>query len=73
MTVSTAAPGPVLQSAPRAPWDRTLLLMVPALAMLVFMFLVPLVLFFVRSFMEFDGTSADFIDEGGICCCRRLI
>jgi putative spermidine/putrescine transport system permease protein len=64
MTVSIAAPGAVLSSAPRAPRDRTLLLMLPALAMLVFMFLVPLALFFVRSFMEFDGTSAEFIDQG---------
>jgi putative spermidine/putrescine transport system permease protein len=64
MTVSIAAPGPVLGSAPRAQRDRTLLLMLPALAMLVFMFLVPLALFFVRSFMEFDGTSAEFIDQG---------
>jgi putative spermidine/putrescine transport system permease protein len=64
MTVSIAAPGPVLQTAPRAPRDRTLLLMLPALAMLVFMFLAPLALFFVRSFMEFDGTSAEFIDHG---------
>jgi putative spermidine/putrescine transport system permease protein len=64
MTLSIAAPGAVLRSAPRAPRDRTLLLFVPALAMLVFMFLVPLALFFVRSFMEFDGTSAEFIDQG---------
>jgi putative spermidine/putrescine transport system permease protein len=46
-----------------APRDLTLLLMLPALVMLVVMFLVPLVLFFVRTFMEFDGTSADFIDQ----------
>jgi putative spermidine/putrescine transport system permease protein len=64
MTLSIAAPGTVLRSAPRAPRDRTLLLMLPALAMLVFMFLVPLALFFVRSFMEFDGTSAEFLDQG---------
>jgi putative spermidine/putrescine transport system permease protein len=61
MTVSIAAPGPVLRSAPR---DRTLLLMLPALAMLVFMFLVPLALFFIRSFTEFDGTTAEFIGQG---------
>ena len=46
------------------PRDRTLLLILPALAMLVFMFLLPLALFFVRSFAEFDGTTADFIDQG---------
>jgi putative spermidine/putrescine transport system permease protein len=61
MTVSIAAPGPLWRS---APGDRTLLLMLPALAMLVFMFLVPLALFFVRSFTEFDGTTAEFIDQG---------
>ena len=46
------------------PRDRTLLLILPALAMLVFTFLLPLALFFVRSFAEFDGTTADFIDQG---------
>src|SRR5260370_34000266 len=49
----------------RAPRDRTLLLMLPALAMLVFMFVVPLALFFVRTFAEFDGTTGDFIDQAG--------
>ena len=51
---------PAASSAPR---DRTLLLMLPALAMLICMFLVPLALFFVRAFTEFDGTTADFIDQ----------
>jgi putative spermidine/putrescine transport system permease protein len=37
--------------------------MVPAIVMLVLMFLVPLVLFFVRTFAEFDGTTAEFIDQ----------
>jgi ABC-type spermidine/putrescine transport system permease subunit I len=46
------------------PRDRTLLLILPALAVLIFMFLVPLALFFVRSFTEFDGTAAEFIDQG---------
>jgi ABC-type spermidine/putrescine transport system permease subunit I len=46
------------------PRDRTFLLILPALAMLVFMFLVPLALFFVRSLTEFDGTTAEFIDQG---------
>jgi ABC-type spermidine/putrescine transport system permease subunit I len=64
MTVSIAAPRPVVRSSPSVPRDRTLLLMLPALAMLVFMFVVPLALFFVRSFTEFDGTSAEFIDQG---------
>ena len=41
-----------------------MLLMLPALAALVFLFLVPLALFFVRSFTEFDGTTAEFIDQG---------
>jgi putative spermidine/putrescine transport system permease protein len=64
MRVSIAAPRPVLRSVPGAPRDRTLLLMLPALAMLGFMFLVPLALFFVRSFTEFDGTTAEFIGQG---------
>jgi ABC-type spermidine/putrescine transport system permease subunit I len=41
----------------------TALLMLPALAALFLLFLVPLVLFFVRTFMEFDGTAADFIHQ----------
>ena len=53
-----------LPAAASVPRDRTLLLILPALAMLVFMFLLPLALFFVRSFAEFDGTTADFIDQG---------
>ncbi|MBV8132812.1 MAG: ABC transporter permease [Alphaproteobacteria bacterium] len=64
MTVSIAAPGPVVRSSPSVPRDRTLLLVLPALAVLVFLFLVPLALFFVRSFTEFDGTTAEFIDQG---------
>jgi mannopine transport system permease protein len=64
MTVSIAARGPVVRSSPSAPWDHTLLPMLPALAVLVFMFLVPLALFFLRSFTEFDGTTAEFIDQG---------
>lgn len=47
----------------RPPRDLTLLLMLPALAILVLLFLVPLVLFFVRTFMEFDGTAAEFIAQ----------
>lgn len=46
-----------------APRDLTLLLLWPAIAMLVVMFLAPLVLFFVRTFAEFDGTSAEFIAQ----------
>jgi len=38
--------------------------MLPALAILLLLFLVPLVLFFVRTFMEFDGTGAEFIAQG---------
>jgi ABC-type spermidine/putrescine transport system permease subunit I len=33
------------------------------MALLVLMFLVPLLLFFVRTFAEFDGTTAEFIDQ----------
>jgi len=50
-------------SAHRAPRDLTLLLMLPAVAILVLLFLVPLVLFFVRTFMEFDGTAGEFISQ----------
>jgi ABC-type nitrate/sulfonate/bicarbonate transport system ATPase subunit len=63
MTVTAAALTPASRAAPKAPRDRTLLLMLPALAMLIVMFLVPLVLFFVRTFAEFDGTTAEFIDQ----------
>jgi ABC-type spermidine/putrescine transport system permease subunit I len=63
MSTTVAIPRPALVAAPAAPRDLTLLLMLPALAMLIIMFLVPLVLFFVRTFMEFDGTTAEFIDQ----------
>ena len=56
---TTAATG----SVSGAPRDRTLLLIVPALTMLMLMFLVPLALFFVRTFTEFEGTTAEFIDQ----------
>ena len=64
MAVFTTAPEPVSRHASSAPRDHTLLLMLPALVVLVFMFLVPLALFFVRSFTEFEGTIAEFIDQG---------
>jgi ABC-type spermidine/putrescine transport system permease subunit I len=60
MTSTVATLQTASLAAPRAPRDRTLLLMLPALAMLVLMFFVPMVLFFVRTFMEFDGTTAQF-------------
>ncbi|HEX3538533.1 MAG TPA: ABC transporter permease [Stellaceae bacterium] len=63
MTITIAAPAPASLAAPRVPPDRILLLLAPAVAILIFLFLVPLVLFFVRSFTEFDGTTADFIDQ----------
>ena len=63
MTITVATPRPAVPAASSAPRDRTLLLMLPALAMLICMFLVPLALFFVRSFTEFDGTTADFIGQ----------
>jgi ABC-type spermidine/putrescine transport system permease subunit I len=53
-----------LPAAPSVPRDRTLLLILPALAMLVLMFLLPLALFFARSFAEFEGTTAEFMDQG---------
>jgi len=63
MTIAVASPRPAVGSASSAPRDRILLLMLPALAVLVFMFVLPLALFFVRSFMEFDGTTGEFIDQ----------
>jgi putative spermidine/putrescine transport system permease protein len=63
MTVSVATLAATARAAPRAPRDRTLLLMLPAWAMLIGLFLVPLALFFVRTFMEFDGTTAEFFDQ----------
>jgi ABC-type spermidine/putrescine transport system permease subunit I len=63
MTVIAATPGAVSRTTPRALRDCTLLLMLPSLAMLIFLFLVPLALFFVRSFMEFEGTTAEFIAQ----------
>jgi ABC-type spermidine/putrescine transport system permease subunit I len=65
MTITVTTVPPPSLTARRAPRDRTLLLMLPALAMLVFMFVVPLALFFVRTFAEFDGTTGDFIDQAG--------
>jgi ABC-type spermidine/putrescine transport system permease subunit I len=44
----------------RTPRDPTLLLLLPAVAMLVVMFLVPMVMFFIRTFMEFEGSTAEF-------------
>ena len=63
MTSIVAAPRPGLLAASKPSRDRTLLLLLPALAMLILMFLVPLVLFFVRTFTEFDGTTAEFVDQ----------
>ncbi len=61
-STTIAMPGAV--TTPRsAPRDLTLLLMLPALVMLVVMFVVPLVLFFVRTFMEFDGTTREFVTQ----------
>src|SRR4051794_25189023 len=63
MTAVTATPTSASRTAPQPPRDRTLLLMAPAWVMLICLFLVPLVLFFVRSFTEFDGGTAEFIEE----------
>ena len=62
MTVVTVS-RPASLAAHRGPRDLTLLLMLPALATLVVMFLVPLALFFVRTLTEFDGTTGDFFSE----------
>lgn len=62
--ISTAA---MFNTAPlgaaKAPRDRTLLLMLPAVAMLILLFFVPLVMFFVRTFMEFEGTTGQFLAQ----------
>jgi ABC-type spermidine/putrescine transport system permease subunit I len=50
-------------AAAKAPRDRTLLLMLPAVAMLILLFFVPLVMFFVRTFMEFEGTAGQFLAQ----------
>jgi putative spermidine/putrescine transport system permease protein len=63
MTSTAAALPASTLTAAKAPHDRTLLLLLPAVAMLVVMFLVPLVVFFVRTFMEFEGTTAEFLDQ----------
>src|SRR5271170_6802235 len=63
MTITVMTPGAVSRPTSSARRDRTLLLMLPSLAMLIFLFLVPLVSFFVRTFMEFDGTTAEFIEQ----------
>jgi ABC-type spermidine/putrescine transport system permease subunit I len=63
MTVTVATPGAVSRTTSSSPRDRTLLLMLPSLAMLIFLFLVPLALFFVRTVTEFDGTTAELIEQ----------
>jgi putative spermidine/putrescine transport system permease protein len=50
-------------AAAKAPRDRTLLLMLPAVAMLILLFFVPLVMFFVRTFMEYEGTTGQFLAQ----------
>ena len=64
MTGSIASPWTGSPAAAKAPRDRTLLLLLPAVAMLVLMFFVPMVLFFVRTFMEFQGSLAEFVAQG---------
>src|SRR5437763_5417500 len=63
MTGAAAALTTASIAARRAPRNRTLLLLMPAIATLVFMFLMPLALFFVRTFAEFDGSTVEFIDQ----------
>jgi ABC-type spermidine/putrescine transport system permease subunit I len=63
MTGAAAALTTASIAARRAPRNRTLLLLAPAIATLVFMFLMPLALFFVRTFAEFDGSTVEFIDQ----------
>ncbi|MBV9377710.1 MAG: ABC transporter permease [Alphaproteobacteria bacterium] len=61
MNGGSAALRTLSPAAAAAPPDRTLLLLLPAMAMLVLMFFVPMVLFFVRTFIEFQGGRAEFI------------
>lgn len=63
MTADIAVSRPAKTAASSAQRDLMLLLMLPALAMLVLMFLVPVVFFFVRTFAEFDGTTAAFFAQ----------
>jgi putative spermidine/putrescine transport system permease protein len=63
MTGGSAVSQALAPAAVRAPRDRTLLLLLPAVAMLVLMFFVPMVLFFLRTFMEFPGSIAEFAAE----------
>jgi len=65
MTASGTALRPFAPPAAKAPRELTPLLLLPAIAMLVLMFLVPMVLFFVRTFMEFPGSNADFVVQAG--------
>jgi ABC-type spermidine/putrescine transport system permease subunit I len=65
MTASGTALRPFAPAAAKAPRELTPLLLLPAIAMLVLMFLVPMVLFFVRTFMEFPGSTADFVVQAG--------
>jgi putative spermidine/putrescine transport system permease protein len=65
MTASGTALRPFAPPAAKAPRELTPLLLLPAIAMLVLMFLVPMVLFFVRTFMEFPGSTADFVVQAG--------
>ena len=60
MTGSIASRWTGSPHAAKAPRDRTLLLLLPAVAMLVLMFFEPMVLFFVRTFMEFQGSVGEF-------------
>jgi ABC-type spermidine/putrescine transport system permease subunit I len=63
MTITATPPGPVLRTTSSAPRDYTPLLMLPSLVVLIFLFLMPVVLFFVRTFTEFDGSTAEFIEQ----------
>ena len=65
MTASGTALRPFAPAAAKAPRELTPLLLLPAIAMLVLMFLVPIMLFFVRTFMEFPGSTADFVVQAG--------
>lgn len=63
MTSSAAIVNTAALAAAKAPRDRTLLLILPAVAMLILLFFVPLVMFFARTFMEFEGTTGQFLAQ----------
>jgi ABC-type spermidine/putrescine transport system permease subunit I len=63
MSGDSVALRPLSPAEAPASHDPTPLLLLPAMAMLVLMFFVPMVLFFVRTFMEFPGSGVEFVAQ----------